>query len=692
MSTIAIIGGGPRGISVLERIAAQVTADATTPARHATTPVTVHLVDDTEPGAGRVWRTDQTRTLCMNTLADAVTLFTEPGSTVHAPVLEGPTLYEWIELIRGDGLDRTADPNGTKTALFQAHPATDSTCADPRIRTEIATARPESHLSRALYGVYLRWVLDTVLSRLPDDLTVKVHCARATAISEVTGDDGQVRDQIILSPRTSPDAVTGSDPDPVTILADATVLAQGWTDTVPDALEAFTATAVDMHPGLHWVRPGNPADQALTDIPAGEEILVRGLGMGFFDLLAMVTIDRGGRFVKDATTRSGLTYRPSGREPKIVVASHHGYPYQPKPVLHALPSPAPMPRFRAALAEVDPAAPAGTVDFSDILWPAILRDAQAAYYTVLLSGRRPGYASDPVTREAVLALIDDPAVDPWTLHDLPELTGLVPDAADRFDLPFYADPVASWSASGGEGSASGMDDFTTWIGDRLADDLHEANLGRDSAVKAGLQVLGSSRKPAAVADQPGRFTTRSRSAEYAGLRRIGQMAGSGPPAFRTAELLCLVDAGHVRFLGAHPTLVVDPEKPAFAMSSPTTREETVYSSTLVDAWMHKPDSRASADPLTRQLCAEGRLRPFALVDGSVTTSPEVDLDTGLLVRADGTTDPRVHLLGIPLLSYRADMTISPMPRTDPLMLQETDAAAVSALRTAQGTTLRTAQG
>ena len=29
---------------------------------------------------------------------------------------------------------------------------------------------------------------------------------------------------------------------------------------------------------------------------------------------------------------------------------------------------------------------------------------------------------------------------------------------------------------------------------------------------------------------------------------------------------------------------------------------------------------------------------------------------------------------------RADMTISPMPRTDPLMLQETDGAAVSVLR------------
>ena len=206
-------------------------------------------------------------------------------------------------------------------------------------------------------------------------------------------------------------------------------------------------------------------------------------------------------------------------------------------------------------------------------------------------------------------------------------------------------------------------------------------------MKAGLKVIGAVRKAAAVADEPGRFTLRSRRAEYAELRRVGQMVGSGPPAFRTAELLCLVDSGHVRFLGAHPTVVVDPEKPAFAMSSPTTGDEVVHARTLVDAWLHKPDVRTSADPLTRQLRLEGRLRPFALTDaagGPVTSSPEVDLASGRLVHPDGSLDARVHLLGIPLLDFRADMTISPMPHTDPLMLQETDAAAVSALRIALG--------
>lgn len=102
--TIAIVGMGPRGISVVERISA-ILNDQSTPAE-----LTLHLIEASELGAGEVWRTDQTDTLCMNTLAAAVTLFTEPGATVSAPVVEGPILYDWMRLVRGDRTsDSTAD-------------------------------------------------------------------------------------------------------------------------------------------------------------------------------------------------------------------------------------------------------------------------------------------------------------------------------------------------------------------------------------------------------------------------------------------------------------------------------------------------------------------------------------------------------------------------------------------------------
>lgn len=45
----------------------------------------------------------------------------------------------------------------------------------------------------------------------------------------------------------------------------------------------------------------------------------------------------------------------------------------------------------------------------------------------------------------------------------------------------------------------------------------------------------------------------------------------------------------------------------------------------------------------------------------------------------GELDPRLHLIGIPTYAQHPDTTISPIPGTDPLMLRETDAAAIDAL-------------
>ncbi|MGO1411675.1 MAG: FAD/NAD(P)-binding protein, partial [Microbacterium sp.] len=85
---IAIVGGGPRGVLLLDRMVANL-------GELGPRPLDVHIIDDTQIGAGRVWRTDQTRELCMNTLADAVTLFTDESVTMAGPVGHGPTMYEW---------------------------------------------------------------------------------------------------------------------------------------------------------------------------------------------------------------------------------------------------------------------------------------------------------------------------------------------------------------------------------------------------------------------------------------------------------------------------------------------------------------------------------------------------------------------------------------------------------------------
>ncbi|MEZ2122828.1 FAD/NAD(P)-binding protein [Corynebacterium sp. CCM 9203] len=633
--SIAIIGAGPRGTSVLERLGAAVQA---IPDQG---PLTVHLIDDAQHGTGEVWRTDQPGELCMNTLAGAVTMFTEPGSTVSAPVFRGPTLYEWIQLLRGEKPDEAGidTPVAEMFRRYRPAPAVAVAFSD-----ELRATRPESNPSRRLYGAYLRWFLHIARRTLPPQVTLRHHRSRAVALTA----DADGSDEITLA-------------DGSVITAGATVIAPGWQRSAPENIDKLGAPD-----DLTWIKPGNPADQPLNRVVPGETVLIRGLGMGFFDAMVLLTVGRGGRFVKNDSSRSGLRYIPSGQEPRIVAASGRGYPLFPKSEYRTLPPRMPHNRLRAVARELS--ATTGPIDFTEQVWPAVARDAHEAYYRAL-HRTHPTLIPDP---ERLVAVIDTTAVQdiPRVLaEELPEVT--------VFDPVREADPLAARGLSG----ELSPEAFTDAVAAGLVVDIAHAAAGRDSALKEGLWSIASARKPVSVLGAGGRYTPESRRGCYAWMMAFGRMAGSGPPAFRSRELLALVDAGIVSFLGAHPTVEVSDG--VFRMHSPTTRRPTA-ARVLLDARLPAPDIRRTAEPLMRDLLQRGRMRVFRLSDGTPTPSPEVDPVTQRIIGADGKPDPRVHLIGIPTHAQMPDTTISPMPGTDATMLQTTDAAAVHALAALTG--------
>ena len=597
-ASIAIVGAGPRGISITERIAAFLN-------ERGGQPLTLHIIDDAQLGAGRIWDTTQTRTLCMNTLAGAVTLFTEPGATVTAPVFEGPTMFEWLQT--PDAPEAFAD--------------------------EIRAIRPESNPSRALYGEYLRWVWQVALAQLPDTVEVVEHHARAVSIDEGT---------ILLD-------------DDTVVHADATVLATGWVVPAPSPeQEKFAAS------GLTYIPADNPVEQDVSRIGAGERLLVRGMGMGFFDLMALTTINRGGRFVEDASTRSGLHYEASGEEPHFVVTSGRGYPYLPKSEYHSLPPKADLSHLRAAID-----ASTAPVSFGRDLWPALARDAYAEYYRVF-ARVRPEALQAPL--DEILAAIDAADLAAASSPDdiLPvarALTEATEHLSDEpFDMAFWIDPLA--------GTADlTLDELQRHITDAMARDIDEAVAAWDSPLKAGLWAISAGRKPSAIATENDRGPRERALSQY---MAFGQMVGSGPPLFRTRELLALADANLVTFLGPEP--VVDTRDGEYVATS---HGRTTTATALADAFLPSPDIRNAVDPLSRSLLDANRVRPF-----NCTGSPETDDATRRTVHPDGTLDARLHIVGIPTGSQWADTTISPMPGTDPLMLQETDKTALSLLKQA----------
>lgn len=702
-ASIALIGAGPRGASLIERIGANLEAEA------GSAEVDLHVIDDAPSGAGRIWRTDQTRELCMNTLAHAVTLFTEPGSSVAGPVRPGPTLYEWCLLVRRD--DDAPPPAGSAAGIragsatgsatgsadpaaafasrlaeippahveaFESHPVREGLAAD--YRDELARTLPDSHPSRALYGEYLGWCYHRAVAALPDGVRVLRHRTRAVAVERAADEDG-TRETVRLA-------------DGGRIDADAVILATGWMPREETPAERGMAAQLADRPELTWVRPASPVDQPLEGIAPGSHAIVRGMGMGFFDTMALLTIGRGGAFVEDPAAPGGLRYVPSGHEPILHVTSRRGVPFRAKTLYGSLP---PSPEQRFALG-ADWSAVPRPIDFDRQLWPRVVADAYFDY-TDTLRRTRPGAvtagpeelcaaiagavaeltaADAAVAEAAVPAAADGGPVD---LFAAPARIGealapFVPDPALRFDFASEMRPVGETFSSPGE--------FDAWVRDRVLDDLREAALGHDSALKAGLWSISAARGVAGALGTLGGFDAESRASGYDLLIAIGGMVGSGPPAFRNRQLVALAEQGLVRFIGPEARVAVDER--GFTASSPAVAGSEVVAPALIDAWMHFHSLSRTADPLAQSLLAAGRARPFTVPArlGPRATTGAFDLDpaTGLLIGADGSIDPAVHIAGIPVDEALHGTIISPMPGTDPPMLRETDRVARSAIRIA----------
>src|SRR5690606_24668597 len=112
--------------------------------------------------------------------------------------------------------------------------------------------------------------------------------------------------------------------DPVT--ADAVVLATGWMPRRPTSEEEALSTKVGRRAELTWVRPASPIDQDLDGIAPRRPAIIRGMGMGFFDTVALLTIGRGGRFAASDRSRPGMHYVASGSEPVLYATSRRGVP------------------------------------------------------------------------------------------------------------------------------------------------------------------------------------------------------------------------------------------------------------------------------------------------------------------------------------------------------------------------------
>jgi hypothetical protein len=486
--SVALVGAGPRGTSVQERLCASAPELLTPGVR-----LTVHVVDLAPPGAGHVWRTAQSPELLMNTVACQVTLFTDASVECAGPIRPGPSLHEWA--------------CGNRAAMGGASGSTQREPA-PMDRA----LGPDDCPTRAQYGRYLEWVFAHVVDGAPDALRVEVHTGRAIRLADAP--DG--RQTLALSTGRT---LTG---------LSAVVLAQGHLPTVADPDRQRLAAHADRH-GLRHVPPASPADVDLSPLAPEEPVLLRGLDLNFFDHMALLTTGRGGHFTR---TGGRLRYRPSGSEPRLYTGSRRGVPYQARGDNAKGPygRHAPLLLRDKAIARFPKRANSGVApDFKAEGWPLVAKEVETVYYEALLARRN---AERPCFRDRFLA------VD----HRTPEESALLDEfgipRADRWDWdrvsrPHTAETIDSPSA------------WREWLLGHLRQDSAQAALGNvEGPLKAALDVLRDLRNELRLIVDHGGLSGDSRRDDLDGwYTPLNAFLSIGPPRRRIEETIALIEAG-----------------------------------------------------------------------------------------------------------------------------------------------------
>jgi uncharacterized NAD(P)/FAD-binding protein YdhS len=604
----ALIGAGPRGTSALERLLANWAP--TTPAAC----LHIDVIDPYPAGPGHVWQPGQSRLYLMNTQSFYPTVV--PEDPELAAPLAGGTFDQWRELQRKDPDPALSDDE----------------------RTELSGLGSADFPSRALYGRYLRSTLEELLEKLPAGVTVDFHQTTATSVRPAAG-PGNAGFDVALADGTE-------------LTVGSVVLALGHLDSRLNPEQRELQAAAD-ELGLKYLPPAAPADVDWSGIPAVQPVLVRGMGLNFFDVMGQLTEGRGGKFLP-APDGAGLTYLPSGREPSIIAASRRGTPYRAKATLAGYYPAAVSLRYCTEDALAKFAAAGILPAFDHDLWPLLHRDVVWAYYSTLARTHPDAVGADPA---GFLAGLEE-ALQPHAHSTVKweEAAGAVIDAhvrpAYRLDLLGLAAPLAGRSfASRAELDAA--------VVDYLLDDARRSALGEDDPVKMAIGALHHGRAVLKTAVADGGITEQSWVAGLRGwFESFVEGLASGPPALRAEQLAALARAGVVSFVGPDPKFGVDRKARAFTAASPWVAGrdggggEAVQAAVLIEALAPANRVAINASPLLEQLLADGLVRPRLMM--SVEGTPVQSSGLEVLphpyrpVGANGSVTEGIYVLGLQL--------------------------------------------
>lgn len=528
---IGIIGIGPRGLTVLERIVAH-------ERQSRSGDLEIFLFDPSLPGAG-CHDPEQPDFHLVNTVAGQLTLFSDASVMNAGPVMNGPSFAQWLR-----------EQSGMQTGEVLDH----------------EFISPDAYYSRGLFGRYLLWAFRYVCGMAPAH--VRIICKK-TAVKRAHRADADT--WLLETPKDK-------------ILVNYLFLTTGHTKPAGRTPKREGTTLVVDDP--------YPMRSNLSSIAPGATVAVEGMGLTTFDVLADLTVGRGGRFTVCPSTGS-TRYFASGREPRMVLFSRSGVPLSARAInqkgvsgqykarfLHAQ-------KLRELRAE-------RKLDFMADVMPLLTADMEYAYYEAYLR------AKDAVT--AVLFCNQFARADAARRQALIERH--VP-AHHRFSWEALARPIP-------DSALADQAAFSSWMHAYLRHDVKEARRGNlNSPLKAACDVLRDLRDNLRAAIDFGGLTEESHRWVLAEFLPIMNRLAVGPPLSRIGEMLALMDAGLLRAdFGPGASIDMNAAEGRMRVSAARWTVQSDPIDVLVRARISMHSPMHDASPLLRGLLRDGHARLF----------------------------------------------------------------------------------
>lgn len=572
MKKIAIIGAGPYGLIALDRLVKQVSAAEQ---------IKLFLFDPYGPG-GNVWRRDQNDQVIMNTVMQHVTLFSEE---------EGPNLAEWNQTEAPDYL------------------ASLNCCEEFSAELQL---EKNDYCQRRYYGLYQCWFFDQLINGLPKNVTVELIKEKVVDLT--------IQEKNIVIQASKAYKVTD------------VILATGHSPNRLSEEEAKNQKFAEEN-GLFYQAPGNPSDTLLNDLVEDERVILRGLGLFFFDYTALFVAKWGGCFIKKADR---LVYQPSGKEQRLIVGSGRGLPYHARPDNQKDPGEDAQPQILTEAFMEDFQGSAAE------LFDLLKKEAELAYYQKKLAKTSLNlneFLQDYRKNER-LAVLEKYQV---------------PDNL-RIDWDSLFDPAK-------EVSSAESPDF---IKAYLEQDITEAELGNQTgAVATAIDTYKELQAPFNYMLDHQKFTPKEYFADFFGsFNRSYSFLTIGAPVIRQKQLLALVEAGVVEFLA--PKMTIERENGQFFAYSKQDVKRVFSSKNLIEARLPATSLQRTKNPLLINMREKGYLTPHNVpFDGSdhFTGALRVNRDTHQIIDCNDEVVPHIFCYGIPLEGLDWLNAASPRPQS-----------------------------